>query len=401
MSNEISPSLSYHYWMMCINNANSSVQNPSVLIRGTDFDPQKEIGNEDDEGHTGTATTKISTYRSEATSNPSFKDRLRYKEGWEDILYLLTGSDDGAGNINKTKVAEGVYKYIFSENPLRPQESAFATLINGFAKSYTDKNDNTKVLNDAYLYLDALLNTFKMSGSNTEAPTYEVEFVSDFPHFHQPNPARPLSPKANYPKSRAVRIFIAPQGDYADLEAISDYEFSCYEDWEANVNKNVEGKPCAGDEFGTSTKVTGVTEGDFSCNLPWNRKTRVLEYEFMGGNSDESTSTVTDEDVHKTVWIAMEGNKITRFSDNNTVGEGETVINTITENGNTMYEIETPYKYQTIFKIPDVVLTNVNSPQSGNEAKTLELASDIVSNGKDPFINVEVITGLSDLHIST
>lgn len=391
MSQEVSPSLSYHYWLACINDPEStSTPTPSVLIKGTDFDPQKEINREDDEGHTGTATVKISTYRSEATSTPSFKDKIRYKEGWEDILYLLTGSDDGSGNINKTEIATGVNKFIFSENPSNPQEPAFATLINGFAK--TEK--------DAFLYLESLLNTFKYSGSNKDIPTYEVEFVSDYPHFRQDNPARVFPKKSIYPKASNVRLFIAPQGDYADLEAIGDYEYSCYEDWETNVNKNVEGKPCSGDEYGTSTKVTGTTEGDFSCNLPWNSKTKLLEYEYMGGDSELTTTTVTDEELHKTIWIVATGNKITRFSNSNTVGSGERIINTITEGNTTIYEIETGYNYQTIYKIPDVVVTNANSPQSGTDAKTLEFASDIVSNGVDPFIEVEVITGLSDLHIS-
>ena len=390
MSNEVSPSLAYHYWMMCINNASSSnAPTVSVLIKGTDFDPKKEIGNEDDEGHTGTNTLKLSTYRSEATSEPSFKDRLRYKEGWEDILYLLTGSNNGSGGINKTTVATGVYKYIFSDNPNNPQEPAFATLFNGFNKTE----------DDAFLYLEALLNTFKMSGTNTEAPTYEVGFVSDFPHFNQDNIARVFPKKSVFPRAKGVRLFIAPQGTYANLEAISEYEYSCYEDWETNVNKNVEGKPCSSDEFGTSTKVTGVTEGDFSCNLPWNSKTKLLEYEYMGG--DAEATTVTDEELHKTVWIVMIGNNITRIASSNTLGAGETLVRTFTEGGSTKYEIDTGHKFQTIFKIPDVVLTNVNSPQSGTDAKTLEVASDIVSNGEDPFIEVEVVTGLSDLHISS
>ena len=399
MVNEVSPSLAYHYWMMCINNAESD-NDPQVqvMIKGTDFDPQKEIGNEDDEGHTGTATTKISTYRSEATSTPTWQDRVRYKEGWEDVLYLVTGSDDGEGKINKSVVAEGVNKFIFSENPHQPQEPAFATLFNGFNKS-------PKNCKDAYLYLDALLNTFKLSGSNTEAPTYEVNFVSDFPHFHQPNKARTFPKKSVFPKSKGVRLFIAPQGVYTGVtegdNPIGAYEFSCYEDWETNINKNVEGKPCSGDVFGTSTKVTGLLEGDFSCNLPWNSKTRTLEYEFMGGDTSEDTTTVTDEDVHKTVWIVMEGGKITRWSNTNTVGDGETLVGEeVDEDGNKKYEIETKYNFRTIYKISDIVLTNVNSPQSGTDAKTLEVASDIVSNGEDPFIEVEVITGLSDLHFS-
>lgn len=376
MVKETSPSLAYHYWLMCINKEGSNAQpTPNVLVKGTDFDPKKDIGREDDEGHTGTATTKISTYRKEATSTPSFKDKCRYKEGWEDVLYLLTGSDDGSGNINKTKIVDGVYKYVFSENPNSPKEPALATLINGFSKSE----------NDAFLYLDALLNTFKLSGTNTEIPVYEIEFDSDFPHFHQQNPARVFPKKSIYPKAGSVRIYVAPQGGYASLDDIRQYEYSCYEDWEVNINKNVEGNPCSNDDFGTSTKVVGITEGDFKMKLPWNSKTKNLEYEFMGGDSDLSTTVVTDEETHKTVWIVMTGSEIT-YIDNS---------------GGTPVVTDTGKFYQTIFKLPDVVLTKVDSPQSGTDAKTLDVESDIVSNGIDPFVEIEVTTGLENLHIST
>lgn len=388
MTHEVSPSLSYHYWLLCINGT-ATDPTPSVLIKGTDFDPQKEISNEDDEGHTGTATTKISTYRGEATSSPSFKDKCRYKEGYEDVLYLTIGSDDGEGNINKTTVQTGVYKYIFCENPSAPLEPAFATLTNGFAK--TEK--------DAYKYKEALLNTFKLSGSNTDAPTYEVEFASDFPLFHQTNPARVFPKTSFYPKSGSVRLYIAPLGTaYADLT--SDMEFSCYTDWEVNVNKNVESQPCAGDTFGTTTKVVGSREGDFSCTLPWNSRSKNLEYEFMGGDAELTTTTVTDEDVHKTIYIVMTNGHIYRTSTSDTTGTGESVVSSETIDSTTYYTIDTGKAYQTVFKLPDVVLTNVNSPQSGSDSKTLDVEADIVDNGVDSFIEVTVQTGLEDLHIS-
>jgi len=372
MVNEISPSLAYHYWFLTINGDIDDGDIPlhddttptlgAVLVRGTDFDPNKTIGSEDDNGHTGTSTTKMGTYRSEATSEPQFKDRLRYKEGWEDILYLLTGSDDGTSDhgINKTTLTTGIYKYIFSENPASPQESAFATLHNGFGK--TD--------DDAYLYLDALLNSFTLSGGNNEAPSYEVHFVSDFPHFHEDTIARTIPTTTVFPKSNNVRIFIAPKGTADNTGMTSTYEYSCYEDWSVEVNKNVEGKPCANDTFGTSTKVTGELDGNFKITLPWNSKTKDLEYEFMGGSDD--ATTVTDEDIHKTVWIVMT---------NGNIGS------------------QTTYKYKTIFKINDLVLTNVNSPQSGEDAKTLDVEGDIVSDGTHSFVEAEVTTDLADLHI--
>lgn len=388
MTNEVSPSLSYHYWMVCINGTSEDPV-PSVLIKGTDFDPQKEISSEDDEGHTGTATTKISTYRSNASSSPQFKDKCRYQEGWEDILYLVIGSDDGSKQIDVTEVATGVNKFIFHENPNAPMEAAFATLFNGFNKTETD----------AYKYKEALLNTFKLSGSNSDAPTYEVQFASDFPLFHQTNLARVFPKVSTFPKSGNTKLYIAPLGTAYD-ELTDDMQFSCYEEWEMNVNKNVENKPCANDTFGTSTKVTGSREGDFSCTLPWNSRSKNLEYEFMGGDAELTTHTVTDEDIHKTIYLVMSGGKILRTSESNTIGTGESIVSSKTVDGVTIYTIDTGKPYQTIVKIPDVVLTNVNSPQSGSDAKTLDVESNIVDNGTDSFIEVTVQTGLSELHIA-
>lgn len=360
MTNEVSPSLSYHYWMMCINGTATNPE-PSVLVRGTEFDPQKEISQEDDEGHMGTATTKISSYRSNATASPQYTDKCRYREGWEDALYLLIGSDDGDGEIDVEEVATGVNKFVFCENPEAPLEPAFATLFNGFNKTQ----------NDAYQYNDALLNSFTLSGSNTDAPTYQVAFASDFPLFHQSNKARTFTNPSVFPKSGNVRLYIAPLGTtYANLT--SNMEFSCYTDWEISIEKNVENQPCAGDTFGTSTKVVGSREGSFTCNLPWNSRSKNLEYEFMGGDALTSTTTVTDQDIHKTIYLVMTGGKIG----------------------------STNYNYQTIFKIPDVVLTNVNSPQSGSDPKSLDVEANIVDNGSDSFVEVTVQTGLSSLHIS-
>lgn len=392
MTNEVSPSLSYHYWMLCVNGT-ATDPTPSILVRGTDFDPSKEITQEDDEGHTGSATVKIATYRSNATSSPTFQDKCRYQEGFEDILYLTIGSDDGTSDhdIDKTTVQSGVFQYVFSENPSSPLPAKFATLTNGFNKSTDGK--------DAYKYKNALLNTFKFSGTNTDAPTYEAGFMSDFPLFHQQNPARTFPQTSYFPKSGNTRLYIAPLGtSFTDLS--STMEFSCYENWEVNVNKNVENKPCAGDTFGTSTKVTGSREGDFSCTLPYNTRSANLEYEFMGGDTERTTTTVTDKDIHKTIYIVMTGGNIIRSSTSSTTSTGESLVKTITVGNTTTYLIDTGKQFQTIFKIPDVVLTNVNSPQSGSDAKTVDVEASIVDNNTDSFIHVTVQTGLEDLHIS-
>ena len=321
----------------------------------------------DDEGHMGTATTRMSSYRSKASANPSFSDKCRYKEGWEDMWLLLLGSDqvgsDGknTGNIRKEAVtgATGVYKYTFGVNTAQPQDPYFATLYNGFAK--TD--------DDAYKYEDALLSEFELSGSNEDAPTYTVTFATNYPKFRQNNPARVFPKTTVFPKSADVSIYIAPQDDYSSIQDISQYAYPCYIEWSFNVNNNTETDPCAGDEFGTSTKVLGNREGEVNITVPWTDDTKHLEYEFQGGSA--TATTVSTENDVRTVWIVLE---------NGTIGE-------------------TDKKYTTIIKIPQVVMTSVTSEQSGTDAKSIELTGNIEENGSDSFIECEIITDLENLHI--
>ena len=372
---QVAPNLSYHFWGMNIRDFSSSTEPTSVgvFIRGSEFTHGKEIEMQDDEGHMGTATTKISTYRSKASASPSFTDRCRYKEGWEDIWLLLLGSgshsDSTPYTIDKTTVTTGVYKYVYSIDVAQPNVPYFCTLFNGFGKTSAD----------AYKYEDCLLSEFELSGSNEEAPTYTVTFASNYPKFNQTNPVRSYPTTTEFPKSANVDIYIAPklsEGEYVIGEAgsgevsIDSYKYGCYQDWNLNVNMNVENQPCTSDTFGTSTKVHGNREGSFSITLPWTDDTKGLEYKFMGGATD-STSVTTDND-EKTVWIVMTGSTIS-----------------------------STYKYQTIIKIPSIVMTAVDSPQSGSDAKTLQLEGNIEEDGTNSFITTEIQTSLSSLHVAS
>lgn len=361
MVREIAPNLSYHYWGLGIRGLELEEEaSPLVLVRGSEFNHEREIEMEDDEGHMGTATTKMSSYRTKATANPSFTDRCRYKEGWEDVWLLLLGSDDGEGQhaIRKEEIVTGVNQFTFKVNTEAPQDPYFATLYNGFAKTQ----------DDAYKYEDALLSEFECSGSNEEAPTYTSTFATNYPKFHQNNPARVFPKTTVFPKSADVTIYIAPQGEYNE-DSIKDYEYPCYLEWSFNVNNNLESVPCSGDEFGESTKVLGNREGEVNITVPWTEATKHLEYEFQGGASD-STEVTSENDV-KTIWIIMENGQIG----------------------------ETNYKYKTIIKIPQVVVTASFSEQSGSDAKQIELTGNIEENGVDSFIEAVITTDLSDLHI--
>ena len=373
MVREVAPNLSYHYWYLGIRGLELDEEaDPEVLVRGSEFQHSREIEMEDDEGHMGTATTKMSSYRTKASANPSFTDKCRYLEGWEDLWLLLLGSDDGEGNIRKaeTSTGSGIYKYTFKINTNAPQDPYFCTLYNGFAKTTTD----------AYKYEDCLLSEFELSGSNEEAPTYTATFSSNYPKINQTNPSRVIPAKTIFPKSGDVRVYIAPvlaSGTYVIGTAgtgetsIDSYEYPCYLDWNVNVNNNLESVPCSGDDYGESTKVLGNREGTVKITVPWTSTTKHLEKEFETGSTLASAHDVTSDNVIKTVWIVME---------NTTIGSSQ-------------------LKYKTIIKIPKCVVTSAYSEQSGTDAKQIEWEANIEESGSDSFMECEITTDLEDLHI--
>lgn len=362
MVREVAPNLSYHYWYLGVRGINLDEEaSPMVLVRGSEFNHEREIEMEDDEGHMGTATTKMSSYRTKASANPSFTDKCRYKEGWEDLWLLLLGSAKGGSGADKDDIVvtedNGIYTYTFKINTDAPQNPYFATLYNGFAKT----------TGDAYKYEDCLLSELEVSGSNEEAPTYSSTYASNYPKVNQTNPPRVIPAKTVFPKSADVRIYLAP-ADTEDANMLN-YEYPCYLDWSLSVNNNLESVPCSGDAFGESTKVLGNREGTFNITVPWTNTTKHLEKVFETG-ADDGTTVTTDNDIKK-VWIVMENGKI---GDTNT-------------------------KYKTVIKIPRVVVTSAYSEQSGTDAKQIELEGNIEENGQDSFIETVITTDLANLHI--
>jgi len=365
MVREVAPNLSYHYWYLGIRGIDLDEEaDPLVMVRGSEFQHSREIEMEDDEGHMGTATTKMSSYRTKASANPSFTDKCRYKEGWEDLWLLLLGSAKGGSGSDKddiikaeTSTGSGIYNYTFKINVTAPQDPYFATLYNGFAKTTSD----------AYKYEDCLLSEFELSGSNEEAPTYTATFSSNYPKVNQTNPTRVVPSTTIFPKSADVKIYLAPVGT-TDAN-MTNFEYPCYLDWSVSVNNNLESVPCSGDEFGESTKVLGNREGTFKLTVPWTSETKHLEKVFETGASD-GTDVTTDNDVKK-VWIVME---------NTTIGSSE-------------------LKYKTVIKIPRVVITDAYSEQSGTDAKQIEINGNIEESGSESFMEAVITSDLADLHI--
>ena len=363
MVNQVSPSLKYHSWHVGVRNQLSDEEAPAlVMVRGSEFNHNKEKKFEEDKGHMGTSSTVIGKYASEATSEPEFTDMCRYCEGWEDIWLLALGSDDGEGAIRKTVLTEGVYKYDYGINIAKPQDPYFCTLYNGISVSE----------NDGWKYEDSLLNSLEVKGSNTDAPSYTAKFVSNFPRFRQPNPSNIIPSTTIFPKPSNVSIFMAPVGNYT-AETIKPYKFACYKEWDFQLNMNVESDPCSDDEFGTTTKVQGELDGSFSMTIPWKQNTKNIEYNFATGSEDTSLTTVTSENYERTVWILMENGAI----------------------GNT------DYNYSTLIKVPLMLVTAADSPQSGTDAKSIEISGDIVQSSFASIVEASITTSLSDLHVST
>ena len=379
MVQEVAPNLSYHYWFLGIRGLSLQTEaSPKILVRGSEFNHERNIEEETDEGHMGTATTKMSTYRTKASADPSFSDKCRYKEGWEDMWLLLLGSAKGGSGSDKNDIVKeetssgsGIYNYTFKINVDAPQDPYFCSLLNGFAKTE----------NDAYKYEDCLMSQFELTGSNENAPTYTSTFSSNYPKVNQANVARTIPSTTIFPKASDVKIYIAPvlpsnqtyvEGTAGTGEvSIDSYAYPCYLDWSLSVNNNIESVPCSGDDFGESTKVLGTREGTVSVTIPWTSSTKFLEKEFETGSTSTSAHDVSSENQTKTIWIVME---------NGTIGSSQ-------------------LKYKTIIKIPQVTVTSCYSEQSGTDAKQIQLEANIDETGSQSFIETVITTDLEDLHI--
>lgn len=139
MASKIAPNGTYHYVGFSIKDAmlaESKYANNMVFVRMTDFEDGNEINTETDEGHTGVATLDMGSYRTNATSSPSWTDKLRYNEGLEEIMYLLLGTySKNPYTTGNNNTVEGVYAYNYSYPPSGANDLPLATIYNGFGKT--------------------------------------------------------------------------------------------------------------------------------------------------------------------------------------------------------------------------------------------------------------------------
>ena len=387
----IAPNATHHYVMMGIKDStldDDKYALPLVGVRQTGFEDGNEIETETDEGHTGVANLNMGSYRTTAESSPNWEDKIRFGEGLEDIMYLTLG--------HYTKTAhesvEGLYDYVFELPATATDELPFATIYNGFAKTCYD----------ARVFNNAMLNELEFNMSSDDAPTIKPTFVSDYNNFNLKNPTRSFADdfKSRFAKAQWTTAYLGDVG--ATAEEMLANPVDCFTEASFTINHNAESQSCHADAFGKNTKIMGSREVEGSITMPWTELTKHLETEYEG--YEKYSHIVSEEITNKQIWYKVEGGNITRYSDSDTLATGEKIIKTIeTDDGEggtiTTYVIATGIPYSILFKFPEVEITNVESPKSGDEAKDLTMEWSVLEKPTQSYMTVDMVTDLAALHI--
>lgn len=367
---EVAPNASFHYWGLGVLGdevEDGKYAQCKVLTRGLDFESGNEIETETDEGHTGGANLDMGSYRSSAESQPAWNDAIRYGEGIEDIFYLMLGSVNRTNNTNNIEgipykddsgsAVDGVYTYSYEFPPLNAPQLPYATIYNGYAKT----------VNDARVFNNCVLNEIEFTFSNTELPRYDVTFVSDYNNFNMKNPSRTMPAKSIFAKPKQVNLYIGNVGD--DEATMLGKKVGCFTESSFSINNNFETQICQDDVYGKNNKQMGVRETEGSIEMSWSEKSKGLEPEYEGGLS--TARVVSTEMLYKQIWYEIKGIPI-----------GATNV-----------------PYSTLIKFPEAEITKVESPLSGDEAKTLSVEYKVLETPARSFMTVDVVTHLSKLNV--
>lgn len=348
----ITPNLSYHAWF-------GGKTEPVVMIRGTEFKAEPDIEREDDEGHTGTDTLKMDSYRKQASTQPEYEDKARYSEGWEDYPKLFLGS--ATDPVPAVEGALKAKKYKYQANPGSEIQIPSWTLWNGYYKS---SNDATK-------YINCFLDEYTVKFNADEPMSVNVKFASDAPLVNQPNPARILPAKKVMIQAGQTSIYYVPQGVILTEENKAQYKWDCFLEAEFSMKNNIKPSACYS-EFGSITQEQGTREGEGKFKIPWNENTKWIESEYL--TNSKTGTNVSSTELYKRIIIESVGPTIEDV-------EGE------------------PVNYLSRFEFPHALIKKAESPKSGDDAKTIEIEYDILNNGVESIMTVDIISELEALHI--
>lgn len=361
--NDQTPSLTLHYLGFAIKPEEiEGPVGPTVYPRYKDYDPGTKIDTSEDEGHTGTDTLVLSNDRDSAECNPTFEDKIRFKEGFEDWLYLLAGSyDEPVPAIVGATIAKRYKFYLDALNPIT--QLPRATIFQGY------NWESAK----AEMYDNVVLNSMKFTLDRGEAPKFEIDTVSDYAKYNQNEPTRVFATTDYKLKGSQGKIYMGDVGDsIASMKAAGALDYTkCGLELKNNVEASDSG------EFGKPKKDKKPFDGKLDITADYGLRLMNLEAEYATGS--ESGTDVTEESLFKQFYIEYIGKKI------------ETVAGAPA----------TDVFASMAVLLPKVDLTDVSSPRSGSDAKTVKIEGSILNNGLTNPYEFDVVSPLSALHFGT
>lgn len=390
------PNASHHHTAMAIKGAGltkAQLAQPLVSIRQNGFEDGNEITTETDEGHTGVSNLDMGSYRTQAESAPSWNDGIRFAQGIEDYMYQLLGHDTIDDSTN------GVYVHTFEMPTDVDDELPLSTIYHGFSKTLTDGR----------IFNNAMLNEFEMTFNSDNKPEVAPKYVSDYNIINTINPSRDFLADhlSRTVMAQHTKVYIGEIGATEIYDGTGSSEgkmvsIDCFSEASWTVNNNAESQACHDDNFGENTKLMGAREVTGSITMPWHDSTKYFETEYEA--YEKYGHIVSELITQKQVWYQHIGGNIIRYSDSNTLGSGETLLDTIVENEGeenetTTYKIGTGVPYQGLYKFPVVEVTKVSSTKSGSDAKELTFEWKGIEQTTQPYLTAILTTDLASCHI--
>ena len=368
---------------------------PSVNIIQTDADDTSNIETADDEGHTGTSTMKVATFRQSANASPTWTQLLRFSAGLEEVIYCALPNHSvepvivpPRSNIPETKY----YKHTFDLTPIRFDEEGneeatdvpLATIYMSFAKGMND----TRVCNNA------ALNELSFESPADDSPTLSPTFESDYPNFDTINILRMFRTliRSRTASPNSVRVLIG-KIDASSIEEMTEIE--CYQNASFDLNNNMEDIPCHNDVFGTVIKTLGERELTGSIEFPRTEITRYLQSEYeaferckkINDGEFVKAHIVSEEIIQRQIWYLVEFGDIPYLD-----------YTDLDDDGNPkMYY--TGVKRRCLFKFPIVEFRGMSHPRSGADAMNITAEWTSVASEGNSIMQCEILSELPDIRI--
>ena len=156
----------------------SSYARPLINILSTKLDYEPELDIKIDKAQTGTGSLQYDNSMNIVGGKPEFNDKIRFCEGFEELLYGLLGSYEKEDYTKDGQTVPNVFKYTFDSPVWLPSYLPPFTIWHGFSMT----QDDGSCCNNA------MLNTYELTTSQNELPTICYKFASDPIETNFPNP---------------------------------------------------------------------------------------------------------------------------------------------------------------------------------------------------------------------